>query len=130
MMKFGIIHLAGGALLGALAAPALAAPDGSALYAANCSACHQPSGQGITGAFPALAKDKFVGGDPKLVAATVLNGRGGMPAFRDSLNDDQLAATVSFVRSSWGNKAPAIPPATFAAVRTGKMKTDRPMPVH
>ena len=114
----------------ALAAPALAAPDGKALFAANCAACHQPMGQGIAGAFPALAKNKFVGGEPKLVAATLLNGRGGMPAFRDSLKDDELSAIVGFVRSSWGNKAPGIPPATFAAVRTGKTKAERPMPVH
>jgi len=109
---------------------AAAAPDGKALFAANCSACHQAQGQGITGAFPALAKNKFVVGDPKAVAATVLNGRGGMPAFRDSLTDDQLSAILTFVRSSWGNKAPAIPPATFAAIRTGKMKVERPMPIH
>ncbi|WP_303539860.1 c-type cytochrome [Sphingomonas natans] len=125
-MKFGFAFLA----VATLAAPAFAAPDGKALFAANCAACHQGAGQGIPGAFPALARNKFVVGDPKLVAATVLNGRGGMPAFRDSLKDDQLAATVSFVRMSWGNKAPAIPPAIFAAVRTGKMKTERPMPVH
>jgi mono/diheme cytochrome c family protein len=114
----------------ALATPALASPDGKALFAANCAACHQPMGQGIAGAFPALAKNKFVVGDPKLVAATILNGRGGMPAFRDSLKDDDLSAIASFVRTNWGNKAPAIAPVTFAAVRTGKMKTDRPMPVH
>jgi cytochrome c6 len=126
MKTFGFAFLAAATL----AAPALAAPDGKALFAANCAACHQPAGQGIPGAFPALARNKFVVGDPKLVAATVLNGRGGMPAFRDSLKDDQLAATLSFVRSNWGNKAPPIPVATFAAVRTGKMKTERPMPVH
>jgi cytochrome c6 len=114
----------------ALAAPALAAPDGAAVFAGNCAACHQAQGQGIEGAFPALAKNKFVVGDPKLVAATVLNGRGGMPAFRDSLKDEDLAAAVSYVRVSWGNKAPAIPPATFAAVRTGAAKVERPMPVH
>lgn len=112
------------------ATPALAAPDGKALFAANCSACHQAQGEGIEGAFPALAKNKFVVGDPKVVASTVLNGRGGMPAFRDSLQDDQLSAILSFVRSSLGNKAPAIPTDTFAAVRTGKMKVERPMPVH
>lgn len=118
-------------LLALLAAtPALAAPDGKALFAANCSACHQAQGEGIEGAFPALAKNKFVVGDPKLVASTVLNGRGGMPAFRDSLQDDQLSAILSFVRSSWGNKAPPISSDTFAAVRTGKMKVERPMPVH
>lgn len=129
MTKLGIALLAA-TLSGALAAPALAAPDGKALFAGNCAACHQASGEGIPGAFPALAKNKFVVGDPKLVAATVLNGRGGMPAFRDSLKDDELGAILSFVRSSWGNKAAPIPAATFAAVRTGKVQVSRPMPVH
>ena len=129
-MNHRIFYLIGVVSLGPLAAPAMAAPDGKALFAANCAACHQPEGQGIAGAFPALAKSKFVVGDPKVVAATVLNGRGGMPAFRDSLKDDELSATLSFVRANWGNKAPAIPAQTFAAVRTGKIKTDRPMPVH
>ena len=129
-MNHRIVYLIGLVSLGPFAAPALAAPDGKALFAANCAACHQPEGQGITGAFPALANNKFVVGDPKAVAATLLNGRGGMPAFRDSLNDDELAATLSFVRANWGNKATAIPAQTFATVRTGKVKTDRPMPVH
>ena len=129
-MNHRIVYLIGLVSLGGLAAPALAAPDGKALFAANCAACHQPEGQGIAGAFPALAKNKFVVGDPKAVAATLLNGRGGMPAFRDSLKDDELAATLSFVRANWGNKATAIPAQTFATVRTGKVKTDRPMPVH
>ncbi|WP_174273168.1 c-type cytochrome [Sphingomonas bacterium] len=108
-----------------------AAPNGAAVFAANCAACHQAQGQGIPGAFPTLARNKFVVGDPKLVAATLLNGRGGMPSFKDGLKDDQLSAVASFVRSSWGNKAPAIPPATFAAVRNGsKMVKGKPMPGH
>ncbi|QJU58942.1 cytochrome c [Sphingomonas sp. AP4-R1] len=129
MTKLGIAFLAA-TLSGGLAAPALAAPDGKALFAGNCAACHQAAGEGIPGAFPALAKNKFVVGDPKLVAATVLNGRGGMPSFRDSLKDDELGAILSFVRTSWSNKAPPIPAATFAAVRTGKAQASRPMPVH
>lgn len=125
-MKFAVV-LASAFLL---AAPAFAAPDGKALFAANCAACHQAAGEGIPGAFPALARNKFVVGDPKVVAATLLNGRGGMPAFRDSLKDDELSAILSFVRVNWGNKAPPIPAATVTGVRTGKMKTERPMPVH
>lgn len=118
------------ALLTAAAAPALAA-DGNALYQQNCAACHQPNGKGIQGAFPALAGDKFVVGDPKAVAATVLNGRGAMPPWKDSLKDDQLAAILTFVRSSWGNKAAPIPAATFTAVRSGGgPKAGKPMPVH
>lgn len=115
----------------AVAAPALAAPDGAVLFQQNCSACHQAAGQGIPGAFPALAKNKFVNGDPKAVAATLINGRGGMPSFKDSLKDDQLSAILTFVRHSWGNNSAPIPAATFTAARNGgKMQQGKPMPIH
>lgn len=105
--------------------------DGAALFAANCAACHQPEGQGIPGAFPALAGDKFVVGDPKPVVLTLLNGRGGMPTFRDDLKDDQLAAIISYVRASWGNAAAPIDAASFASLRAGeKTASDRPIPAH
>lgn len=118
---------------GAALAPAgqQAGADGAALFETNCATCHQPKGEGIEGAFPKLAGNTFVAGDPAAVAATLLNGRGGMPAFKDDLKDDQLAAIASFVRASWGNQAPPIGPATFAAVRTGaKEAIDRPIPAH
>jgi len=51
------------------------------------------------------------------VAAVVLNGRGGMPTFKADLTDAQIAAALTYVRSAWGNHAPAIEPATVAAVR-------------
>lgn len=114
-----------------VATPALAAPDGASLFANNCSACHQAQGEGIEGAFPKLSGDVFVQGDPKAVAATLLNGRGGMPSFKDQLKDDELAAVVSYVRSSWGNTAPAIPPEVFTAVRNGAAPVPaKPTPGH
>jgi cytochrome c6 len=106
------------AALALLTAPALArGEDGQALFMANCSACHQPTGLGIKGAFPALAGDPFVKGDPAPVIATVLNGRGGMPTFKADLSDDQLAAILSYVRGAWGNGAAPISPAQIAALR-------------
>jgi mono/diheme cytochrome c family protein len=66
-----------------LAGPSCAEPlDGAALFKQNCAACHQPQGQGVPGAFPALTGNAFVQGDPKAVASVLLNGRGGMPNFR------------------------------------------------
>ena len=102
---------------GAQAAPA----TGAALFAENCAACHQPKGEGIAGAFPALAKSAFVKGDPKVVAATILNGRGGMPSFRSDLNDAEIATVLTFVRASWGNRAMPITPILVASARSGKM---------
>jgi cytochrome c6 len=94
-------------LLGAGSAQAQAV-DGKTLFAKNCAACHQAKGQGIEGAFPALAGNAFVQGAPVEVATVLLKGRGGMPDFSSSLNDGDIAQVLSFVRSSWGNGAPPI----------------------
>ncbi|WP_075792429.1 c-type cytochrome [Massilia putida] len=79
--------------------------DGKSLFAKNCAACHQPSGKGIPGAFPALAGNAFVQGAPADVATVLLKGRGGMPDFSASLDDGEIAQVLSYVRSSWGNGA-------------------------
>jgi cytochrome c6 len=94
-----------------------AAPDGKALFARNCAACHQLGGAGIPGAFPALKANHFVLGEPAPVIATVLKGRAGMPAFAASLDDAQLAAVLSYVRGAWTNSAAAVSVDAVAAVR-------------
>jgi mono/diheme cytochrome c family protein len=107
-----------GALAGAaLCTPALAAETGGDLFAQNCSACHQAKGEGVAGAFPALAGNAFVQGDPKGPAYVVTHGRGGMPNFSGDLDDTQVAAILSYVRSSWGNKAGPLDPTLVASVR-------------
>ena len=106
------------AAFAAITAPrALAAETGQSLYNDNCAACHQKSGLGIKGAFPALAGDKVVQSPPATAAIVLLNGRGGMPAFKSDLTDAQLAAVLTYVRTSWGNKAGAASVADIAAAR-------------
>ena len=90
---------------------------GESLFLDNCSACHQKDGAGVKGAFPALAGDPFVVGDREALAGVVLSGRGGMPTFKDDLSDADIAAILTYVRSSWGNKAAAVPPEAVAAAR-------------
>jgi mono/diheme cytochrome c family protein len=99
------------------AGPALAQDPGQAQYAATCSACHQPTGKGIKGAFPALAGDPFVLGDPQAVVDKVLNGKGGMPAWKGELDDAKVAQVVSYIRSAWGNSASPVTAAMVAAER-------------
>ena len=106
------------AALMAAAAPALAAEDGASLFQENCSACHQPKGQGVPGAFPPLAGNKFVQGDPKGPAYVLTHGRGGMPNFSDDLNDQQMAAILSYIRAAWGNKAEGADATLVASVRS------------
>ena len=110
------------ALLGAmlLAGPAFAAePSPERLFVANCSACHQRDGQGIPEAFPALAGDALVQGDPQRVVALLLNGRGGMPAFRAQLDDNEIAAVATYVHGAWGNHADPVPADLAAQARAG-----------
>jgi len=113
-MKFHTIFLA---LLAAAMPYAAQAADGKALFAKNCAACHQAKGQGIAGAFPALAGSAFVQGAGDEVSAVLLKGRGGMPDFSSAMNDEEIAAVLSYVRSSWGNQADGIDAAQVAASR-------------
>lgn len=105
------------------------AVDGAAVYTQSCAACHQAGGEGVAGAFPPLARASWVTGDEKTAARIVLLGlqgpievngqtyNGVMPAWRDTLNDAQIAAVLTHVRSSFGNEAPAVSEETVAALR-------------
>lgn len=110
-------RLAALALAAGLTVPAIAAADGKSLFMDNCSACHQATGKGVKGAFPALDGSPLVKGPPKVVITTVLNGRAGMPAFKDDLSDADLAAILTYVRGSWSNKATGVKPTDVAAAR-------------
>jgi mono/diheme cytochrome c family protein len=124
---------ASGAVLAALITGPVASAQtpGATLFAQNCAACHQPQGQGIKGAFPALAGDAFVQGDARTVASLLLHGRGGMPNFSDELSNAEIAAVLTHVRSSWGNAAPPISEATVAEVRGGGLAKDKSvLPTH
>ena len=104
-----------------LAAPALAyaQADGHVLFTQNCSACHQVTGKGVPGAFPALAGDAYVKGAKPPVIKTLLNGRGGMPRFGDQLTNVQIAAAITYIRGAWGNGASPVAPKEVAALRVG-----------
>lgn len=100
------------------AAPSAATPpSGEMVYADNCAACHQPKGEGIAGPFPALAGNALVTGPADTLATTVLVGRGGMPAFKNEISDDDMAAMLTFIRGAWGNQAAPISSADVAAAR-------------
>ena len=105
--------------------PALAQEDlfqkGKEVFADNCVDCHRLNGQGLPGTFPAHDGNPFVVGPPKPVIATVLNGRKGqlgeMPSWKDKLDDNQVAAVVTYIRHAWSNKAPGVTPALAAEIR-------------
>ena len=99
-------------LTGATPADARLIQDGRILYLSNCAPCHRPNGEGNLNRFPALAHNAFVTNQaPDPLIRTVLYGRGVMPAFAPTLDAQELAAILSYVRTSWSNDAPIVRPA-------------------
>ena len=94
------------------------AQRGEKVYAANCVACHQATGKGVPGAFPALDGSPVVNGPKAEQMQVVLNGRKAMPSFKQ-LSDTELAAVITYTRNSWSNKAQEniVQPAEVQAAR-------------
>jgi mono/diheme cytochrome c family protein len=102
---------------------------GGMVYLNNCNACHRSSGAGADGVFPSLAGNSVVNAkDPTSLIRIVLAGSAmpstetrpsalAMPGFGWRLSDDNVAALLSFVRSSWGNRGEAVTLAQVAKVR-------------
>jgi len=93
---------------------------GAKVYASNCVACHQATGKGVAGAFPALEGSKLVLGKQEDQIAILLNGKQGtaMASFKQ-LSDVELAAVATYTRNAWGNKAEdnVVQPKDFTAAR-------------
>jgi len=111
---------AAGASTSGMAASAGSA-NGGKVFSTNCSSCHGAQGQGLPGAFPPLANNPVVTGDPNKVIGIVLNGlkgsvtvngatyNGQMPAWKGTLSDKDIADVITYIRSSLGNnKSPAV----------------------
>ncbi len=93
---------------------------GAQVYADECSGCHTSSGKGVPGLFPSLNGSPAVQQtDPTSVLHVVLRGAlsvgtapqptaPAMPQFGWILNDDQVAAVVTYIRNAWGNAAPTV----------------------
>lgn len=91
------------------------APSGAQVYMqARCFACHGEYGYG--GAGPRFRENRFVG-LTDYVVGQILVGRGIMPSFANTLDNEQIAAVASYVRTSWGNKFGPVKPQQVAQVR-------------
>ncbi len=102
---------------------------GKVLYESTCGACHQPHGFGQEGLAPPLADSEWVAGKDVVLARIVLHGAHGpisvlgrkydldMPSF-GSLDDEQLAALLTYIRREWDHPYDPVEPATIAKVRS------------
>lgn len=144
LLGFGIVYIAASTinnlpawgdgrtmaeLQGAGPAAEGAAVDGAAIFATRCAACHQATGAGLSGVFPPLAGSEWVLGKDSTLARIVLHGiqgpltvegkpyNGAMPAFKEQLQDAEIAAVLTHVRRQWGNAATAVTADTVATAR-------------
>jgi mono/diheme cytochrome c family protein len=122
-------------------APAGAASQGAQLYQ-RCATCHQPNGQGIVGAFPPLAGSEYANAaNPAVPIRVVIHGMQGpvtvhgntynglMPAYGVGIemSDAEVAAVLTYVRTSWGNSASPITPEQVAEVRAAPRQASGPV---
>ncbi len=114
---------------------------GKAIYSRDgfCVTCHQADGKGLEAAgFPPLAGSNWVLGSDERIIKLVLKGIYGpievngkkypgqvpMTPFEGMLKDDEVAAVITYVRNSFGNKASAVTADKVKAVRAAiKTKT-------
>jgi mono/diheme cytochrome c family protein len=102
---------------------------GDMVFAGVCQACHQADGKGVEGKYPPLAGSEWLVLDSFTPARIVLFGLEGeirvkgngfdnkMPEFQDKLSNEEIAAAISFARSSFGNKGVAVVPAQVDSIR-------------
>ncbi len=102
---------------------------GKQVYSTVCIACHQPTGAGLPPVFPTLINTEYVNGSAERMAAIVLKGVMGpitvngaafnniMPPQEAMLTDEKIAAVITYVRASFGNKAAAVKPEVVAEAR-------------
>jgi len=109
---------------------------GALRYEKHCAGCHGENGEGGRSAagrllYPALARNRTVTMEPPanlvrvivhggFLPATEGNPRPfGMPPFAQTLDDTEIAAIATFLRSSWGAAASPVPAQEVARFRGG-----------
>lgn len=86
---------------------------GKKLYNNKCAACHRPNGQGITNAFPPLAKSDYLNDTPTKAIEAVIKGISGEIIVNGtkynsvmspiSVSDEETAQILTYIYSQWGN---------------------------
>ncbi len=112
--------LCAGTLLFSNLVAAQAQNEGEQIYQ-QCAACHGAEGQG--GAGPALAGNRNLENADYHISR-ILNGGAGMPAYRDQLSDEQIAAVATHERTSWGNTFSEVAAQQVAQQRSGLAAQD------
>lgn len=106
----------------------------------HCATCHQPHGQGLPNLYPPLDDSLWVTGSEERMIRLVLDGMHGtievkgktysspplppMTGFRHLLNDEEIAAVITYARNSWSNRAKPVDPQKVAEIRAIRRSDD------
>ena len=113
-------------------------PDGKQVFSTTCAACHQATGEGVAGVYPPLAGSEWVTGDEAKLVRILLHGVTGpievagetfnstMPPWGATLKDADIAAVLTYVRGTWGNKGAPITAAKVASIRAATTSRTTP----
>lgn len=93
---------------------------GETVYGQLCAACHQANGQGLPGAFPAIAGSAIATGPQDAHIDVIYSGVQGsaMASFAAQLNDVDMAAVITYQRNAFGNTVgDTVQPSQIKALR-------------
>ncbi|MEO6927014.1 MAG: cytochrome c, partial [Rhodanobacter sp.] len=103
--------------------------QGGKLYAQHCADCHGMDGNGVAGVYPPLNGNTSVTEPTGInaIRSVLLGGFApatagnpmpySMPPFAQQLNDDDIAALVTYIRQSWSNQVGAVQPGEVSTYR-------------
>jgi mono/diheme cytochrome c family protein len=103
---------------------------GREVYRNICQGCHQPDGRGQDRVAPPLVGSALALAAPGVPARILLHGKEGpiglMPPIGFALNDDQIAAVLTYIRREWDQTGTPVAPDTVRAVRAETASRTRP----
>ncbi len=90
--------------------------QGEDVYNTNCAGCHKKDGSGMLPIFPPMKGSPIANGVAADHMSIVINGKGGMPAFK-MLGDADLAAVITYERNAFGNTGSVVQPSDVTSAR-------------
>jgi mono/diheme cytochrome c family protein len=103
---------------------------GRDIYRNICQGCHQPDGRGQDRIAPPLVGSTLALARADIPARILLSGKEGptglMPPIGSTINDEQIAAVLTYVRREWGQTGDPVSAAAVAEVRRATADRNRP----
>ena len=103
---------------------------GRDVYRNVCQSCHQPDGRGLERVAPPLVGSVLALAPAEITSRILLNGKQGpvglMPPIGSTLDDEQIASVLTYIRREWGQTGDPVDAATVKATRVETASRTRP----